>query len=271
MTYIMRKKRLRLLVTSIVLLTIWGFIAGIQSATQGPALQEGYSPKIGQGGGPPAASIPEDATVTDVAEYSSPSVVAISADIRLPFGREEEVNIERKIASGFIISEQGYIVTNKHVVDHPEIQFRVTIDDQDFDIERIYKDPNSDLAILKISSPGKMALPLGNSSAIRLGERVVAIGTTFGMLTNSVTSGIISGLGRNITAGSPLQDDLENLEGLIQTDAAINAGNSGGPLLNLKGEVIGINTAGSSSGQNIGFAIPVNVLKDFISSENIRL
>ncbi len=122
------------------------------------------------------------------------------------------------------------------------------------------------MAIIKIDAKGLKPLTLANSDNLTLGQIAVAIGTPLGEFKNTVTSGIISGLGRGITAGSPLESYVERLDNVIQTDAAINPGNSGGPLLNSKGEVIGINTAVSQEGQNIGFAIPVNVLKELLSN-----
>ena len=123
---------------------------------------------------------------------------------------------------------------------------------------------------MKIEPPagGLKALKLGDSSKLKLGQLVIAIGTPLGEFTNTVTSGIISGLGRGITAGSPFEGYVEKLDNVIQTDAAISPGNSGGPLLNSKGEAIGINTAIAQEGQNIGFAIPINVVKQLIDDFN---
>jgi serine protease Do len=223
-----------------------------------------------QGGGPPEELQGEN-TIADVAEFAIPSVVSIQAEgeVNLPGGRTR--SIEREIASGFVISNRGYIATNKHVVEEESLGYRVIINERTYEIIDVYRDPENDLAILQIDSINVRPLPLGDSRYLRLGERVIAIGTTFGMLTNSVTSGIVSGLGRDIEAGSPYQGFVQRLENVIQTDAAINPGNSGGPLINIRGEVVGINTAGSVAGQNIGFAIPVNVLKEFIVSRNLQL
>ena len=115
----------------------------------------------------------------------------------------------------------------------------------------------------------RTAITLSDSAQLKLGQRVIAIGTPLGEFTNSVTTGIVSGLGRGITAGSPFEGFVERLDNVIQTDAAINPGNSGGPLLNSQGDVIGINTAVSQDSQNIGFAIPVNVLKDLVKNYDV--
>jgi S1-C subfamily serine protease len=124
------------------------------------------------------------------------------------------------------------------------------------------------LAILKINTNDLKPVDLGDSSKLKVGQFVIAIGTALGEFRHTVTTGVVSGLGRGITAGSPLEGAVERLDNVIQTDAAINPGNSGGPLLNTAGQVIGVNTAVSSQGQNIGFAIPINVIKDAIDNFN---
>ncbi len=232
----------------------------------------------------------EESVVTKVIEESLPSVVTVGVKTTIssgdfftidpfnpfsPFrripGRKE--NVEKNIGSGFIISEDGLVITNKHVVSEEEAEYQVfTYDKKKFNVEKIYRDPLNDLAIIKIN-PGinkLKALKLGDSNNLKLGQLVIAIGTPLGEFTNTVTSGIISGLGRGITAGSPFEGFVEKLDNVIQTDAAINPGNSGGPLLNSKGEVIGVNTAIASEGQNIGFALPVNIVKDLIDNFNKR-
>jgi serine protease Do len=184
---------------------------------------------------------------------------------RLPQQRQTEQNI----GSGFIVAEDGLVVTNKHVVAEERATYTViTNDSKEYPVQSIYKDPANDLAILKINGLGFQAIPLGDSSNLQLGQIVFAIGTALGEFTNTLTSGIISGLGRGITAGSRFEGYVERLENVIQTDAAINPGNSGGPLINEQGEVIGINTAVSSEGQNIGFAIPVNVVETLLNQYN---
>lgn len=188
-----------------------------------------------------------------------------------PFNRipQENKKIEQNIGSGFIISEDGLIVTNKHVVSDTDAKYQVlTNDDKKYDVAKIYRDPLNDLAIIKIDTKGLQPLNLGDSSSIKLGQFVIAIGTPLGEFKNTVTQGIISGLGRGITAGSPFEQYVERLDNVIQTDAAISPGNSGGPLINLKGSAIGLNTAISQEGQNIGFAIPINVVKALIKNFN---
>ena len=178
-----------------------------------------------------------------------------------PFGRFFQGNPpadqkQEGEGSGFVISQEGFILTNNHVVDGAE-QIKVKLaDGQEYDAKAVGRDPKTDLALVKIDGVKDLhALPLGNSSDLKVGSWVVAIGSPFG-LEQTVTQGIVSGKGRVI--GSGPYDDF------IQTDASINPGNSGGPLINMKGEVIGINTAINPSGQGIGFAIPIDMAKAII-------
>jgi serine protease Do len=176
------------------------------------------------------------------------------------------------IGSGFIVTENGMIVTNKHVVADTTMSYQViTSDGKKYSVKNIYRDPLNDVALIKIDpnqNSGKKLEPLalGDSSHLQVGQYVVAIGTALGQFRNTVTTGVISGLGRGITAGSPYEGSVEQLSNVIQTDAAINPGNSGGPLFNSSGQVIGVNTAVSQNGQNIGFAIPINVIKDALQN-----
>ena len=172
--------------------------------------------------------------------------------------------------SGFIVDEGGIIITNRHVIADPQAEYSIiTTTDQKFKAEVIARDPSNDVAILRLHAtditkgPIKKlkSLKLGNSSKANLGESIVAIGNSLGIFRNTVSSGIVSGLSRSIRAQVSPKSPLQEMRGLIQTDAAINPGNSGGPLLNLYGEVIGINAAIVYGAQNIGFAIPINTVK----------
>jgi S1-C subfamily serine protease len=232
----------------------------------------------------------EESVITKIVEEAIPSVVTVGIskttsttdtfqidpfNLFFPLKQVpgETKKIEQNIGSGFIISKDGLIITNKHVVADTQASYQVlTNDKKKYNVEKIYRDSLNDLAILKINPPagGLKPLTLGDSSKLKLGQLVIAIGTPLGEFTNTVTSGIISGLGRGITAGSPYENYVERLDNVIQTDAAINPGNSGGPLLNSKGQVIGINTAVSQEGQNIAFAIPSNVIKNLIDVFNKR-
>lgn len=229
----------------------------------------------------------EENVVIDVAEKVSPSVVTVSIKktqlFRSPVqfdpfsdpfgffrqGPVQQQNIEQDIGSGFVISSDGLIVTNKHVVNDTEATYKVvTKDDKEYEVQKIYRDPANDLAILKIDASGLSPVEMGDSNNLKVGQFVIAIGTALGEFRHTVTTGVVSGLGRGIDAGSPLEGSVERLDNVIQTDAAINPGNSGGPLLNSAGQVIGVNAAISSSGQNIGFAIPINVIKEAIDNFN---
>lgn len=167
--------------------------------------------------------------------------------------------------SGFFVMPEGVILTNRHVIVSPDVDYTVvTADEKKYQAEILARDPVNDIAILKIkNAKGKKfpVLELGNSSQLELGQEVIAIGTALGTLQNTVSTGVVSGLSRFITAADHLSGQTAQLRGLIQTDAAINPGNSGGPLLDLEGKVVGINTAIVVGAQNIGFAIPINSAK----------
>lgn len=231
----------------------------------------------------PQTVVYENSVITQVVKKSLPSVVTVNITTAAsqpsfqfnpfnPFsqpqpnsGSQQPVN--ESIGSGFIVTGDGLIVTNKHVVSDTSATYQViTNDGKKYPVTKIYRDPLNDLSILKINALGLTPLPLGDSSNLELGQLVVAIGTPLGQFPNTVTSGIISGLGRGIAAGSPLGGSVEQLDNVIQTDAAISPGNSGGPLLDSAGRVIGINTAIAQGGQNIGFAIPVNVIKTLLQN-----
>lgn len=231
--------------------------------------------------------VKEESGVIDIVKKVGPSVITIAektspqSSNSTQFGpfsifgmpgqdQQQEPSGPQNIGSGFVVSQDGTIVTNKHVVESNSKFQVITQDDKKFDVEKIYRDPLNDVAILKINPRGERLTPLdlGDSSSLQVGQFVVAIGTALGEFKNTVTTGVISGLGRGITAGSDFQGYAEKLDNVIQTDAAINPGNSGGPLLNSGGQVIGVNTAVSSNGQNIGFALPINVIKDSIKNFN---
>ncbi len=202
--------------------------------------------------------------VMKVVEENLPSVVSVvssrHAGIFDDFfhpqrggGMYEEV----EMGTGFIISENGLILTNRHVVKGEDADFSVFLHTgEEKEAEVLAKDPVQDLAVLKIDGEGFPAVELGDSDSVRIGQTAIAIGNALGELENTVSSGIISGLGRQVTAQG--RHGTEILSDVIQTDAAINLGNSGGPLLNLNGEVVGVNTATAVYAEGIGFAIPIN-------------
>ena len=175
--------------------------------------------------------------------------------------------VSQAAGTGFILSSDGYIATNKHVVANAT-KIGVILDDGSTyeDVELIGTDPINDFAIVKIKDVKNLTpIKIGDSKTTNIGQQVVAIGNALGTYQNSVTSGIISGKGRSLTASDSSRTTYETLSDMIQTDAAINGGNSGGPLVNAAGEVIGINTAYASQGNNVGFAIPINSVKGIMA------
>lgn len=216
----------------------------------------------------------EGELISEIAKQVGPSVVSVDVNTsrtgNTAFG--PQTFQQRGAGTGFIVSSEGVIVTNRHVVPEGVDSVAVTLSDgTELDNVSVVGRTNSsdplDVAFLKINDKkGKDLKPvkLGESSKVEVGDRVVAIGNALGQFQNTVTSGIISGYGRDIEAGD--EDSTESLQNLFQTDTAINEGNSGGPLVNMNGEVIGINTAIAGNAQNIGFAIPIDDVQGLIKS-----
>lgn len=206
----------------------------------------------------------EESSIAAVAEKVKPSVVSIvtSTQMRSYYG----TTTGEGAGTGIVVSKDGYVMTNNHVIDGASSVSIITSDGELYDrVKVIGRDPLNDVAFLKITSSDEFTpATLGNSSTIRTGQQVVAIGNALGQFSNTVTSGIISGTGRPITAESS-SGEAESLTDLIQTDASINPGNSGGPLVNMAGQVIGINTAIIEGANGIGFAIPVNSTKGILA------
>ncbi len=279
-------KRILLLFFLLVVLIFMGVTAGLLKFDAGNLtnlFQENKKVNIVQSEKIKISS--EESVIIDVVDKVSPSVVTVAIVNNKSLGRVFEINpndpfnifgapgasqkTEQDIGTGFIVSAEGLIVTNKHVVASTGSKYKVvTKDDKSFEVQKIYRDPVNDLAILKINASNLTPITIGDSSKLKVGQMAIAIGTALGEFRNTVTVGVISGLGRGIMAGSPFEGFVERLDNVIQTDAAINPGNSGGPLLNSSGEVIGINSAVSSDGQNIGFAIPINTVKDALDEFN---
>lgn len=168
--------------------------------------------------------------------------------------------------SGFLVSQDGMIITNKHVVSDEKAEYTVfTNDGKKYDAKVIARDPVNDIAVLRIEGKKFPYLELGDSDKLQVGQTVIAIGNALAEFRNTVSVGVISGLSRSVTAGDGA-GQMEQLEGVIQTDAAINPGNSGGPLLNSSGKVIGVNVAMARGSENIGFSLPINTIKSVITS-----
>ncbi|HWO07012.1 MAG TPA: trypsin-like peptidase domain-containing protein [Candidatus Paceibacterota bacterium] len=228
--------------------------------------------------------------LTSAVEKSVPAVVSIviSRDIALlevqyvnPFGDDPyfrdigyRVPVFRQVGTrpqqigagtGFLIRSDGYILTNRHVVDDEQAEYTALLSSGEKKTAKVvYRDKKYDIAVLKIDGNGYPTIPLGNSSDLRLGQTVAAIGNALGEYNNSVSVGIISGMNRTIEA-QDVRGRVEVLENVIQTDAAINRGNSGGPLLDLAGNAIGVNVAVDRGGSNIAFAIPIDTVKSIIN------
>lgn len=207
-----------------------------------------------------------EGSIADVVDKVSGSVVSIvtSTKISSYFGGSYDSSAA---GTGVIVSDSGYILTNKHVVDGAT-SISVVLDDGTIyeDAKVAAVDPLNDIAFVKIEgATGLKVATLGDSKTISVGQQVIAIGNALGEYQNTVTSGIVSGTGRSLTATDSTGSMSERLSDMIQTDAAINSGNSGGPLVNAAGEVIGINTATSSAAENVGFAIPISSVKGMLS------
>jgi S1-C subfamily serine protease len=238
--------------------------------------------------------IVEDSAIIDVVDKTSPSVVSIVISKNVPniqnnpgsffdpFGLDpfgnggggsgsgnsqpDQGSQKQTVGggSGFFITSDGYILTNRHVVDDSTADYTVvTNDGKEYKAKVLAVDPVRDAAVIKVDGNNFPVATLGDSDTIKIGETAVAIGNSLGEFSNSVSRGIISGLRRNLNAGSGF-GDTERLTNIIQTDAAINPGNSGGPLLDINGNVIGINVAVAQGAQNVGFALPINQAKRII-------
>ena len=207
-----------------------------------------------------------EGSISEIANSVSKSVVSIITNTSTT-GSFFTGQVSQAAGTGFILSSDGYIATNKHVVANAT-KIGVILDDGSTyeDVELIGTDPINDFAIIKIKDVKDLTpIKIGDSKTTNIGQQVIAIGNALGTYQNSVTSGIISGKGRSLTASDSSRTTYETLSDMIQTDAAINGGNSGGPLVNAAGEVIGINTAYASQGNNVGFAIPINSVKGIMA------
>ena len=272
---LLKKYSFRFIILNILISALVGFLAGAL------AVHLEYSNKFNQEdrkiiieNTSYVSQILQEQAVIKVAAETSPSVVSITVN-KAPAGEyydaleefsdffgDDPIPEEIGSGTGFIISSDGMILTNKHVVSDKEANYTIlTSNGQEFSAVVLARDPFKDLAVLKIDSDKNDFRPvvLGDSDKLQVGQSVISIGNALGEYNNTISVGIVSGLGRKIVASGG--GITEKLEDLIQTDAAINRGNSGGPLLNLAGEVIGVNVAMSAEAENIGFSIPINDAK----------
>jgi serine protease Do len=174
---------------------------------------------------------------------------------------------EEGIGTGFIVDSEGLILTNSHVVDSRDGEYSVVMKDgQTYDVQKVHLDQIQDIAILEIDAENLPTVVLGDSDQLKVGQRAIAIGNALGRFQNTITVGVVSGIGRAINASAGFGTSSTAYDSVIQTDAALNPGNSGGPLLNSAGQVIGMNVATTPGADNISFAIPVNTLKPLLDT-----
>lgn len=282
----MSDQKTRTLIIFLVILSfltgILGGLGGIALVSASPTLQKSLGISSSSNGVPisnrsETISVKEDSAVIDAVKKASPTVVSVvfTKDVQVinpfyfGFGSDSQVQTQQGSGSGFVISADGLIATNKHVANIDGAKYSViTQDGKKFDARVLSIDPSYDFAILKIDAKDLPVVDFGDSDSLDVGQKVIAIGNALGEFQNTVTVGVLSGKERNLSASDASGSVDESLFGLLQTDAAINSGNSGGPLLNLRGQIIGINTATAAKGQaeGLGFAIPINVLKPAIDS-----
>ena len=207
----------------------------------------------------------EASDLTAMVAAATPSVVTITADGLTTRGFSGQQFPTTGVGSGVILTADGYILTNKHVVEGSQTLTVKLSDGTEYPATIVTESKDTDLALIKVDATGLTAAKIGDSSTIKVGQTAVAIGSPLGTYTETVTRGIVSALGRTITVNDESTGQPETLTGLIQTDAAINPGNSGGPLLDASGAVIGINTAVSSNAEGLGFAIPISAAASLIA------
>lgn len=232
----------------------------------------------------------EESAIIDVAKRSQNAVVSIIVTKDVPVFKEsfsnpfdefgffnfdfgvpqrEQIGTEEQqigAGSGFLVSADGLIITNRHVVQDEEAAYSVIMNNGEIlEAKVLDRDPVYDIAVIRIDGKDLEFLALGDSEIIKVGQGVVAIGNALGEFSNTVSAGIVSGLGRSVSASSGF-GQVESLTNIIQTDASINPGNSGGPLLDYTGNVIGVNVAVAQNAENIGFSIPINPIKNILES-----
>jgi serine protease Do len=230
-----------------------------QAAAAGPTTTPNAITAANAGSSPATAD-----DITNIVATAKPSVVTITAN-GISAGRFSPYSVPTTgVGSGVILSADGFILTNRHVV-AGSTSLTVTLSDgRELPATVIRTSDTTDLALVKVAATGLTAATIGDSGSLQVGQVAIAIGSPLGTYTETVTKGIVSGLNRDITVSDELTRSETALHGLIQTDAAINPGNSGGPLLDSAGQVIGIDTAVASSAEGLGFAIPISAAADLI-------
>jgi S1-C subfamily serine protease len=232
---------------------------GADATTAGVVSTVSPTPSAGTGGsaGDPVTITGSDAVV-DVAEAASPAVVTITVESAGSGGFGPMSMPSSGVGSGFVFDAGGLILTNEHVIEG-DGSITVTFQDgTELTGTVVATDPEHDLAVVNVDATGLPTLEIGDASSLKVGQLVVAIGSPLGTFTETVTSGILSATGRTIEVGEQFSRRTTTMTGLLQTDAAINSGNSGGPLLDAGGAVVGVNVAVATSAQGIGFAVPID-------------
>src|SRR2546427_3328531 len=222
------------------------------------------TPSPAPAGSTTSVNLDSSEAVVQVAAKASPAVVTItSSSVNTRFGPFSVP--ATGVGSGFVFDSNGYILTNWHVVEGGGTLTVALKDGCQLPARVVASDPDHDLAVVKVDGTNLPSVQIGSSADLQIGQLVVAIGSPLGTFTDSVTSGILSGSGREITVSDPLTRQRRTISNLLQTDAAIHEGNSGGPLLDAAGRVIGINSAEAASAQGIGFAIPIDEAQAIIA------
>ncbi len=234
------------------------------------ALSSNAAPAAGGGSPTSNATVVKTTTVvgddiTGIVSAAEPSVVTITADGINGNGLSPFQIPTSGVGSGIIITTDGYILTNRHVVEGSQSLTVQLSDGRQLPATVVKISTTNDLALVKIAATGLTAAKIGDSSNIKVGQTAIAIGSPLGTFTETVTRGIVSGLDRSVTVADDVTRRQVTLDHLIQTDAAINPGNSGGPLLDIGGAVVGINTAVASNAEGLGFAIPISAASDLIA------
>ena len=257
-----RGKYVSLFIVALLICSAGGFAGGWVAVTLYNKSDAGAGQMVNSDG-TTVVTLEEEA-ITNVAAKVSSSVVSIvtTTSARSMWGYSSQ-----GAGTGVIVSKDGYIMTNNHVIDGANKVSVVASDGTEYDdVKIIGSDPLNDIAFIKIEGVSDLVpAELGDSGKLRIGQRVVAIGNALGQFDNTVTSGIVSAMGRPLVASSSDGSGSESLTDLIQTDAAINSGNSGGPLVDLAGRVSGINTAVATDANGIGFAIPINATRGVLA------
>lgn len=248
-----------IILTAIITFYLTKFMPNLVSAQDNSVQRLSYSNDL------PPSNLDIDTSLPNIIDNAMQSIVGISV-LEPSNDKILDPNVTEKwgIGTGIIVSSRGYILTNQHLATKINSRINVTLDNgKAVQGKVIWNEPNIDLAIVKIDEKNLQSISLGDSDKLKVGEEVLAIGNPLGLeFQRSATKGIISGLNRTLK----IEDNISSvvMEDLIQTDASINSGNSGGPLINLDGEVIGINTVKINSAEGIGFAVPINIVKPII-------